>query len=221
MNKFVTIGLGAAAVVVAVFVGAQLFGFAERRPGLSAHADPSRPTPEPSPSVAAGLPEGPYLLSEGTDGGVAITVTIAAPLGRCAGATRPRRPQPPPAAPARRTVRDWSPFKVASTSPTGMPATGQAAVGRTPSQRPSKSSFDALRKQVHRRVATSIEDIMVDGFAGKKIILDMAHQAGPTTQSAATTTTPSSCSGCPATTWPGTARARARSRSCGSWTWTA
>ncbi len=37
-------------------------------------------TPSPSPSAWAGLPAGPHPLLEGTDSGVPITVTIAAPL---------------------------------------------------------------------------------------------------------------------------------------------
>ncbi len=91
MNKIVTIGLGAAAVVVAVFVGAQLFG----SPSGGLGADPSatatsEPTPEPtaestpSPSAEAFLPEGPILIwdpqleAEGPQGGATITVTISA-----------------------------------------------------------------------------------------------------------------------------------------------
>ncbi len=85
MNKFLAIGAGAAAVVVAVIIGAQLLG----SPG-GIGADPTasatpEPTPEPTPlpSAAAGLTQGPYLIT-GTDGAndggpVQITVDIATP----------------------------------------------------------------------------------------------------------------------------------------------
>ena len=58
MNKFLTIGLGAAAVVVAVFVGAQLFGSPTRWVGLveptaSARADRQ---PRTDPPVARTIP---------------------------------------------------------------------------------------------------------------------------------------------------------------------
>lgn len=61
MNRIVTIGLGAAAVVVAVFVGAQLLGEptgglgSQPTPEPTATAEPTA-TPEPSPSPAASAP---------------------------------------------------------------------------------------------------------------------------------------------------------------------
>ena len=59
MNKFVTIGLGAAAVVVLVFIGAQLFGSPSGGTGLggepTATAEPTA-TPAPSPSPPASAP---------------------------------------------------------------------------------------------------------------------------------------------------------------------
>jgi hypothetical protein len=89
MNKFVTIGLGAAAVVVlALLLGTQLLGSGG---GTGAGDEPSptptvEPTPEPtpSPSTEAGVPEGPFLLVTGqNDDGETIhpplTVTIPAP----------------------------------------------------------------------------------------------------------------------------------------------
>src|SRR6188508_3089454 len=60
MNKFVTIGLGAAAVVVLVFVGAQLFGSPSGGTGAlggepTPTAEPTA-TPAPSPSPPASAP---------------------------------------------------------------------------------------------------------------------------------------------------------------------
>ena len=58
MNKIVTIGLGAAAVVVAVFVGAQFFGSPSGGLGGAPEASVAEPTPtpEPSPSPSASAP---------------------------------------------------------------------------------------------------------------------------------------------------------------------
>jgi hypothetical protein len=57
MNRIVTIGLGAAAVVVALFIGAQLFGSPSGGVGSGATptAEPTA-TPEPSPSPPASAP---------------------------------------------------------------------------------------------------------------------------------------------------------------------
>jgi hypothetical protein len=82
MNKFAAIGLGAAAVVVALLVGAQLFGLTD---GVGVGDDPTpTATPQPTPSPSArtgGLPEGPYLLFDPAgspqDDPVPITVTVA------------------------------------------------------------------------------------------------------------------------------------------------
>jgi hypothetical protein len=72
MNKIVTIGLGAAAVVVAVFVGAQFFGSpngslgSDPSPTLDATATPEpTPTPEPSSSPLAAPPlSGTYTSTQ-------------------------------------------------------------------------------------------------------------------------------------------------------------
>jgi hypothetical protein len=91
MNKFVTLGLGAAAVVAVVLIGAQLLGSPGGgtggpgdEPSSSPQASIAVPTPEPSPSVQGGLPEGPHLLltGEGEPSDVLtppLTVTIPGP----------------------------------------------------------------------------------------------------------------------------------------------
>ena len=89
MNKFLAIGLGAAAVVVALFVGYQVFGSPNANiggpgadPTPTATAEPTQ-DPTPSPSAEAGLPHGPFLITGedgAVDGGpVEITVDIASP----------------------------------------------------------------------------------------------------------------------------------------------
>lgn len=90
MNKIVTIGLGAAAVVVAVFVGAQLFGSPSG--GLGGPGDEPTPTPEASvaepsssasvawrplpPVECAELEAGTYRAAIG-----ASSVTVSVPTG--------------------------------------------------------------------------------------------------------------------------------------------
>ena len=66
MNKLLTIGLGAAAVVVVLIVGAQLFGSPDGgtggEPSPSPEASVAEPTtePTPEPTPVGLLPEGPY-----------------------------------------------------------------------------------------------------------------------------------------------------------------
>ena len=92
MNKIVTVGLAAAAVVVAIVIGAQLLGSpggglggpgeptATPEPTAtlvpSAAATPESTAPEPTP---APLPEGPWVLVYEMIFGVRATVTIPAP----------------------------------------------------------------------------------------------------------------------------------------------
>ena len=83
MNKILTVGLGAAAVVVALVVGAQLFSSPDA--GLNVGGEPSstatpaptpEPSPSPSPSEEAGLPVGSsFTLSDE----VPLSVTVPAP----------------------------------------------------------------------------------------------------------------------------------------------
>ncbi len=86
MNKFLAIGLGAAAVIVVLIVGVQLF----TSPGtnVGGPGDELTPTatvePTPSPAADAGLPEGPFLILDGqiddsADSFPPLTVTIPAP----------------------------------------------------------------------------------------------------------------------------------------------
>jgi hypothetical protein len=86
MNKILTIGLGAAAVVVAVFIGAQVFASPG---GVGGPGDEPTPTPDATPTaeptVSAPEPthgplaEGPFLLVYEQLFGLPVTVTIPAP----------------------------------------------------------------------------------------------------------------------------------------------
>lgn len=91
MSKIVPIGLAAAAVVAALFIGAQLFGTPSG--GVGGPSEPTS-TPEssqepseeatPGPSDDGSLPEGPILIWDpqreagGVAGGATVSVTISA-----------------------------------------------------------------------------------------------------------------------------------------------
>jgi hypothetical protein len=82
MNRFVTIGLGAAAVVVAILVGAQLLRPSSDGNGIGNQPSPSAtpvPTPEstPSPSAEANQPE-PFVV---TGDAAHVQVTVLATRG--------------------------------------------------------------------------------------------------------------------------------------------
>ena len=84
MNKFLTIGLGAAAVVLVLILGSRLLGSPTTNVGgpadeTSTTSPTSTPTPTPSPSPESLLQEGPHLLFAGGAGRVRLTVNIAAP----------------------------------------------------------------------------------------------------------------------------------------------
>lgn len=85
MNRFLTFGLGAAAVVVlAILVGSRLLGSNVGGPGATPTPTPvptgtSKPTATPGPTDAAGLPEGSQVVLGSGYGGQGIIVTIPAP----------------------------------------------------------------------------------------------------------------------------------------------
>jgi hypothetical protein len=80
MNKFVAIGLGAAAVVVIALIAFNLLP-GSPAPGGEPSATPEPTVAEPSPSAESGLPVGSshVLLQPGVETPVGITVTVPAP----------------------------------------------------------------------------------------------------------------------------------------------
>jgi hypothetical protein len=78
MNKFLAVGLGAAAVVAVLLIGSNLLGSSSPPPGAapSDSAAPSQAASEPAPSAWAGIPEGPFVVTS-TDDPVQVTVDIA------------------------------------------------------------------------------------------------------------------------------------------------
>ena len=85
MNKLLTIGLGAAAVVFFLILGSRRLGSPTTNVGGPADGFSSTPapaataTPTPSPSPESLLEEGPHVVFVGGAGRVRLTVNIAAP----------------------------------------------------------------------------------------------------------------------------------------------
>ena len=131
------------------------------------------PTPTPSPSSWVDLPAGPHLISEGIDGGVPITVTIAAPLWNgesnegslCWG--DPADPCADPSGGVGLLAfegREYSVYGEACTWASTTPDTPATTVDEL---------VDALLNQGSRAERRPAEDITVDGYAGKRIFLPM------------------------------------------------
>jgi hypothetical protein len=175
MNKLVPIGLGAAAVVVALVIGTQILGSpASTGVGGSPSATPSA-TPEPSvakpsASAATGLPVGsPYVLIN--DGGVRGTVTVPAPGWSGDGGimTKDDSGADPPAGAGMIVFAGedlfvyGDPCKWATTTP-GTPATTVDEL------------VTALGNQASRDASAPV-DITVGGHSGKSITLHVPDDA--------------------------------------------
>lgn len=176
MNKLVPIGLGAAAVVVALFVGTRLLGPPAPGgvggvPSVQPSVAPS-PTAAPSvarPSTSAGGRE-PGLFVFAAGGGPAITVTIPAPGwdGGNGILVKNDNADPPNGA---GMIGPWygplyvygDPCRWSTTTPK-MPATTVDEI------------VAALTAQKSRNASTPV-DITVDGYAGKSITLHVPDDA--------------------------------------------
>jgi hypothetical protein len=187
MNKIVTLGLGAAAVVVALVVGIQLFGSPGGfggpgdEPSPTPHASAADPTVEPSvaepTSSAAGiLPEGPILVYDPpTDGAPSITMTIStsgwthlADIGALekgeSVANVPEAVVLPDALPAGTGLYVYGdPCQWASTMPDSPATTVDEIVA-------------ALAAQASRNASEPV-DVTVGGYAGKMITLHVPDDA--------------------------------------------
>ena len=161
MNKLIPIGLGAAALVVALLLGSRFVG--------SPTSNVGGPSVEPTATA-----EPTHLLMEGTDGGVPITVTIAAPLwGGDPTLGYMCWDGAPDCAVGMIAFegREYWVYGDACHYSTTWPATPATTVDEF---------VDAVANQASRE-ASAPEDITVDGYAGKKIILHQADDVDITT----------------------------------------
>lgn len=179
MNKFVAIGLGAAAVIVLLFVGSRLLG-SPGSPNVGAGGEPTpttQPSATPSPSPAGGfLPEGPFLVQdEGQTAADAprITVTIPAPgwtpRAEFGGLERGTQGHPPQSAmllwswPAGTTFQVYGdPCQWESTEPINAGTVDELAAALA--AQPSRDASDPV-------------DVTVGGYAGKHVTLHVPDDA--------------------------------------------
>ncbi len=177
MNKFAPIGLGAAAVVVALVVGTQLLGppppggvgaAPTASPTPTTAPSPSPPSPSPSSTPVADLPVGSsYLLIN--EGGVRGTVTIPAPgwFGDGGGILARDDVDPPAGAGMITFTGDLYVY--------GDPCAWSTTVPKTPATTVDEL-VTALAAQADRD-ATPAVDVTVGGYTGKSITLHVPDDA--------------------------------------------
>lgn len=183
MNKFVPIGLGAAAVVVALVIGAQLLG--PPAPGGVGTAPSATPTTMPSPSAApsvatpsaaGGLPEGPFeIVDEGaTDAPVRISATIPASgwrsLPEFGGLSKGDETDPPEAA-----LLMWSWPAGTSFFVYGDPCQWKSTIPATPAT--TVDDLAAALAAQPSRDASEPTDVTIGGHTGKRVTLHVPDDA--------------------------------------------
>ena len=190
MNKLIPIGLGAAAVVVALFVGARLLGPPPSGPGTATTPEPTAtiapseaaPSVEPTSPAAGGLPEGPFVVFDPTtqqapfDEGIPITVTIAGPgwtsVPQFGALTKGDQEDPPEGAGAGLLTGDPGAggFYVY-----GDPCHWESTTPDTPATTVDQL-VEALAAQQSRDASAPV-DVTVGGYAGKSITLHVPNIA--------------------------------------------
>jgi len=174
MNKIVGYGLAAAAVVAVVFIGAQLLGSSGDGvggPGTEATATPAASaTPEATaePSVAAGLPQGPFILwsEDSVPPGVQVTVTIpgAGWHGDASGGILVKNNNPNPPGGAGMVGPFFGPLWVY-----GDPCQWAGTAPEAPAT--TVDEFIAAMSAQPSRDASAPVDITLDGYEGQSITL--------------------------------------------------
>ncbi len=178
MNKFVTIGLAAAAVLVLVFVGAQLMG-SPRGPGGPGAATPTptateTPTPARSTPPAlpeAGVPQGEYVVT-GADDAVQVTFDIGSagwiPLPEFDALTKDDDGLDPPDS-VGAALLAWGWPAGTGINVYGDPCQWLTTSPETPAMTPDDIAA-AFAAQAETN-PTASTDVTVNGFAGKAITL--------------------------------------------------
>ena len=179
MSKFVSLGLGAAAVVVALVIGTQFLGGPEAgEVGGAPSAMPSPtatlapPTPSTTPA-AAGLPLGPHMILDGqtddpADSFPPLTVTIPAPdwYGDVGGGILLKNDQHGPPDGSGMIIfvrREYLVYGDACNWKTTVPDSPVTTV----------DAFVAALSSQGSRTASEPVDITLGGYAGKSITLEV------------------------------------------------
>ncbi len=182
MNKFVPIGVGAGAVVVALVVGARLLAppassgigvSPSVAPSVQPSAAPSisSPSAKPSPRTDASLPDGPYVAT-GSDDPVKVTFNIAS-AGWMAfrdfdGVTKDDDGKDPPTT-VGAALLAWAWPAETGINVYGDPCKWRTTAPRTPATTPAAIAA-AFAAQATTE-STQPVDVTVGGFAGKSITL--------------------------------------------------
>ena len=166
MNTTLKFGLAAVVVAVAALIGINYLGSPSNvgGPGLNPTVEPT-PSPEPSPSDAGGLPR---VITYTPGGGVEITMTVAAPGWEGD------------------DILQWGDNGASAPDGAGMisfagpefyvygdPCAWSSTIPEAPATTVDEV-IDALANQASRE-ASAPEDVTVNGYAGKRIILQMAE----------------------------------------------
>jgi hypothetical protein len=177
MNKLVPLGLGAAAVVVALFIGAQVLGApAPGGVGAPPSASPSvttAPTPETSPPPTAwtGIPEGAFVVT-GADDPVQITLDIASSgwvaLPELDALSKDDDSLDPPQS-VGAALAAWAWPAGTGFDVYGDPCHWSTTIPETPATTPDEIAA-GLAAQASRDATTPM-DVTVGGYAGKAITL--------------------------------------------------
>jgi hypothetical protein len=173
MNKFLVMGLGAAAMVAFVLIGANLLGSGNPPPGV---APTGSAVPSVEPVGDLELPEGSLLLWDGTPAGVSITVTISGDgwwgtpgLGWF---TNNNEPHPPGTGMiVYGSVEEYYVYVDPCHWRTTMPETPATTVDEVVAALKGQTSGTEDDHELFGAWATEPTDISVDGYSGKSITL--------------------------------------------------
>jgi hypothetical protein len=171
MNKIVTFGLAAAAVVAAVFIGVQIFGSPDG--GLGSQATPTPEAtadPTPSPSAAGGIPVGPYVVEDGMSD-AEITVSIP----EAGWGFEPAFSFLYKEAENNTGILVWPEAQGQTFYVPGDPCQWEATMPETPVTTADEFAA-ALAAQASRDASTPV-DVMIDGYAGKSVTLHVPPDA--------------------------------------------
>jgi hypothetical protein len=178
MNRFLTIGLGAAAVVVLLFLGSQFLAPPSNvgsggEPTATPEATITEPTTEPSPSSPTwtGIPEGPVVVTD-ADQPVQATVNIQSPGWLpLAGLSAVSKDDDGLDAPVTvgGALLAWSWPAGTGFNVYGDPCHWTSTIPETPATTPDEIAA-AFAEQASTNASAPV-DVTVGGFAGKAITL--------------------------------------------------
>ena len=180
VNRFLTIGLGAAAVVVLLFLGSQLLASPSNvgsggEPTPTPEASIAEPTTEPTPSSSAwtGIPAGPFVVT-GSDDPVQVTINIASsgwsPFSEFDAVGKDDDSLDPPES-VGVALLAWAWPEGTGINVYGDPCQWTTTIPETPATTPDEIAT-ALATQAQTDAAEPV-DVTVGGYAGKAITLQV------------------------------------------------